>query len=959
MRTVTLLAPVLAALFPFVSTAQCWELVFRVPGNPTLNDVYFVSETTGWTVGNTGIIYKTTDGGANWAVQSAPTVNDLNAVHFIDENKGWAVGDLATMLVTTNGGSTWQKDSLFTHPIKICGTFPNTSDIPIIPDYTDIFFSDNQQGWLTTAGNPVSCINPFTMNPEQITPTTYFAVTNDGGQTWTPQDTLHLYKGFSQPPYIWGIFYTDQLVIPQSTGYLSRSDGNGNNWQEVSTFTGPIYDVHFLNSATGWLAGSSLYYSDNSGNNWEPRPNPAGNVAMKSIAFTPSKSKGWMVGGGIIYSPDAGATWQEQLKPVSSVLNRVFFASEDKGWAVGEDGVILRYLSESEQPIYDVAIAETICEGEVAMVGDSAYTTAGAYPTLLHSVNGCDSLVTLTLTVLPNSVTELAEAICEGDSYPVFDEEYPTAGSYRDTLPGGAANGCDSIVVLQLTVNPTFQININAEICEGDAYTIGDSTFTLPGQYTVPLQTTEGCDSIIHLELSALEPATVDAGEDQSICESESLQLSGTFLGSASGVMWSSRGDGQFSDPASAASTYFPGDGDKFQGTALLLLTTDDPPGPCPSAVDSLRITIIQEPEAFAGEDISVCENETVQLNGGIRGGATSATWSTSGDGSFNDPQSLTAKYTPGDGDVQAGSATLTLTADSPGGVCEPAQASVTITIFNNPPAQAGHDETICSPNTELNGNAPTAPNVTGRWEPINTNAVIDDPLDPSSAVFELGQGVNQFRWILSHPQCPDYDSDEVVITFDEVSFQAVDNYFIFDPFENPAPEIRGNVLDNDLASGQYAPTELQAELVDSFDGLSLLTNGDFFYNPEELNSFSFTYQLSYRPCPELATIAEVIVNILPQQGEDNIIITPNGDGMNDKFEVPELIDNMGKYKSPSLVVFNRWGQVIYNNPNYSNDWDIRHQKTGERLPTGSYFYVLKLDEGSGEIRYGELIILR
>ena len=83
----TLLLPALIALFPFISHAQCWELVFRVPGNPDLNDVYFANATTGWTVGNTGIIYKTTDGGLTWAVQPVPTTNDLNAVHFINVNE--------------------------------------------------------------------------------------------------------------------------------------------------------------------------------------------------------------------------------------------------------------------------------------------------------------------------------------------------------------------------------------------------------------------------------------------------------------------------------------------------------------------------------------------------------------------------------------------------------------------------------------------------------------------------------------------------------------------------------------------------------------------------------------------------------------------------------------------------------------------------------------------------------
>jgi gliding motility-associated-like protein len=61
-------------------------------------------------------------------------------------------------------------------------------------------------------------------------------------------------------------------------------------------------------------------------------------------------------------------------------------------------------------------------------------------------------------------------------------------------------------------------------------------------------------------------------------------------------------------------------------------------------------------------------------------------------------------------------------------------------------------------------------------------------------------------------------------------------------------------------------------------------------------------------------------------------VITPNGDGRNDRFVVP----NLELYQQPTLQVFNRYGQLIYDTQAYRNDWD------GGGFPTGTYFYVLR-----------------
>ena len=73
---------------------------------------------------------------------------------------------------------------------------------------------------------------------------------------------------------------------------------------------------------------------------------------------------------------------------------------------------------------------------------------------------------------------------------------------------------------------------------------------------------------------------------------------------------------------------------------------------------------------------------------------------------------------------------------------------------------------------------------------------------------------------------------------------------------------------------------------------------------------------------------------------------SPNGDGINDKFEIKGL----AKYESVEIVIFNRWGNTVYQSGNYGEGagtdgfWDGTAKSGGGTVPNGAYFYVLKLD---------------
>jgi len=72
-----------------------------------LNSVHFISTTIGYTVGDSGKIYKTLNGGINWTSQNSNTTNKLKSIKSVDLNKAITVGNNGIIKATSNGGTTW------------------------------------------------------------------------------------------------------------------------------------------------------------------------------------------------------------------------------------------------------------------------------------------------------------------------------------------------------------------------------------------------------------------------------------------------------------------------------------------------------------------------------------------------------------------------------------------------------------------------------------------------------------------------------------------------------------------------------------------------------------------------------------------------------------------------------------------------------------------------------------
>lgn len=68
-------------------------------------------------------------------------------------------------------------------------------------------------------------------------------------------------------------------------------------------------------------------------------------------------------------------------------------------------------------------------------------------------------------------------------------------------------------------------------------------------------------------------------------------------------------------------------------------------------------------------------------------------------------------------------------------------------------------------------------------------------------------------------------------------------------------------------------------------------------------------------------------------------VITPNGDGVNDVF----MIKGIEYYPNNKVMVFDKWGDIVFEQSNYNNKWSATRGTNGEALPDGTYYYVVKL----------------
>jgi hypothetical protein len=146
------------------------------------------------------------------------------------------------------------------------------------------------------------------------------------------------------------------------------------------------------------------------------------------------------------------------------------------------------------------AYLEYICDGETYPFYSQQLTTSGSYSHILSDRSGCDSTITVNLVVRPVFSVNISTQLCSGDSILFGGKSLKVAGLYSDTL--SSVTGCDSVISLQLTVSNVLQTVLNRKICAGDTIGFAGVPRFQSGVFSDTLSATSGCDSVVQLNLS-------------------------------------------------------------------------------------------------------------------------------------------------------------------------------------------------------------------------------------------------------------------------------------------------------------------------------------------------------------------------------------------------------------------------------------------------------------------------
>src|SRR6185436_18032379 len=175
--------------------------------------------------------------------------------------------------------------------------------------------------------------------------------------------------------------------------------------------------------------------------------------------------------------------------------------------AAGCDSIVT--LTLTVKPNVTGSQTVSICTNQLPYTWNgNIYNAAGTYKDTLVSAAGCDSIITLTLTVKPNVTGAQTVNICNNQlPYSWNGNIYNAAGTYKDTL--NSASGCDSIVTLTLTVKPAVTGAQTFNICAKQLpYTWNGNFYNAAGTYKDTLISASGCDSIVTLTLTVKSNVT-------------------------------------------------------------------------------------------------------------------------------------------------------------------------------------------------------------------------------------------------------------------------------------------------------------------------------------------------------------------------------------------------------------------------------------------------------------------
>jgi len=312
-----------------LSAQQHWSVVSSPTPN-NLRNIFFTDTLHGWIGGDSGTIIHTTNNGKVWNLQNSGVNNYITSIFFTDNNTGYAMSwnfDKTPpyfygtfILSTTNSGNTWSK-----YLFRDTNVFLNS-----------IYFTDSQNGCMAGTGGKL-----------------YY--TSNGGTEWLASSIdSALVTGFP----IEKIKFSDS-----NTGYAAggafdiagmiwKTTNAGRNWKSSIVGPEPLNDIYIFNSDNIITVGGDYEYgassvtTSNGGLNWNYREFGVFGIS-RAIDFR-TQNEGWIPLGitdSFLVTTNSGINWNLTGTPQGSKIFGIIFTDTNKGWAVGDDGIILKYNS--------------------------------------------------------------------------------------------------------------------------------------------------------------------------------------------------------------------------------------------------------------------------------------------------------------------------------------------------------------------------------------------------------------------------------------------------------------------------------------------------------------------------------------------------------------------------------------------------------------------------------------
>jgi len=367
---------------------------------------------------------------------------------------------------------------------------------------------------------------------------------------------------------------------------------------------------------------------------------------------------------------------------------------------------------------------------------------------------------------------------------------------------------------------------------------------------------------------------------------------------------------------------------------------------------DEVKITAQNPEEATGGDDIRTCETVGIQLHA-TQGVTTMGKWTQSTQQAgfgivIDDPSNPNTTIS---GNLQRGqNYGFTWEIGNPG--CGISTDIVKVFIYSGKPS-AGSNQFVCNnENCTFLTASTLAGFESGLWTSIPPGPVFSLPGNDTTKVCGLKAGKNVFVWTINEGACGNESRDTVEVFY--AVFPTAFDDVVSVGFGDTA---HVHVLPNDVLPTTFTVDITVPPAAGSI--MSTPATGVYVYRPQ--SGFTGTEVMTYRvcntQCPDACSFATVTFQVggapdcfIPT------IITPNGDGFNDLFQIPQECTLGEGAAELEVTIFNQWGDHVFYGKPYLNDWSGTYG--GQELPAGTYYFVVKLNDDD-KPRTGFLLIQR